>query len=764
MPASIQANHFLLTTSLETFYQYDVKIAYELKEEYKKEHAKKEKNKEMDGLKKIRSKNCEKNFLYLEEARKQGFFGNQYPAYDGENIFYTTERLEDDNFTLRLNSDSINISFKMVQECNLRDLYDVDEFENILNGLTIILRHCVANSPDIAQVYQGFYTSRNAISLKGKLELWTGYIFSLLLIEKELYFNLDLSNKVFYPHIPLLNFINANGGVKDLSPFTNIRIYTEHCGFQRYYTIKKFSHKTAKSEKFSRDNREWTVFQYFKEFYEITLKHPNLPLVDVSNSSKEILLPIEVCHIKKKQVFRKATGTEIKDEIKRQSIMPPYKRFNLIKENLAKYIELSQPILNKYKIRISKDPQGIPLHYINPPKLVTRGSQIKPYNGEWKIKQLHQVVSLRKWIVIHFSNDIRMIRTFVEKLRQNCLGMDIDMPIFFKGDPNLPKNSLKHCVRKYPGLQLAVIILQASSKKYIIKSTADRDLNLPTICIREENLYYRGRRPPLAIQVPVLNNISKKLNIGGGGDNWILCRKSSPRILTSRMVMMGADVTHGRDKSVASLVASSDYFYNKFKGITYRQEADKNVEIILRFEEMVKELLIMFLENNEDNPPDGIVFYRDGVGRGQYKAVIEKEINELESAFEDLFDKKPKITFVLVIKRHHTRIFNIGNDNNVYNVNPGTVFPVDSENFFLCSHKGIQGTSKPSKYCLLRDDNKLSREEFIKATHALCHLYARCSRSISIPVMVHHAHRWALKGEDYAQTDDEEEQAKKNKP
>ncbi|UYV78147.1 hypothetical protein LAZ67_16000273 [Cordylochernes scorpioides] len=84
--------------------------------------------------------------------------------------------------------------------------------------------------------------------------------------------------------------------------------------------------------------------------------------------------------------------------------------------------------------------------------------------------------------------------------------------------------------------------------------------------------------------------------------------------------------------------------------------------------------------------------------------------------------------------------------------------PVDSKNFFLCSHKGIQGTSKPSKYCLLRDDNKLSREELIKATHALCHLYARCSRSISIPVMVHHAHRWALKGEDYAQTDDEEEQ------
>ncbi|KAH9381144.1 hypothetical protein HPB48_020801 [Haemaphysalis longicornis] len=64
------------------------------------------------------------------------------------------------------------------------------------------------------------------------------------------------------------------------------------------------------------------------------------------------------------------------------------------------------------------------------------------------------------------------------------------------------------------------------------------------------------------------------------------------------------------------------------------------------------------------------------------------------------------------------------------NVPPGTVVdtvithPVDFD-FFLCSHFGIQGTSRPAHYYVLWDDNDFDADSLQKLTFGLCHTYAR---------------------------------------
>ncbi|RWS17917.1 protein argonaute-4-like protein [Dinothrombium tinctorium] len=52
----------------------------------------------------------------------------------------------------------------------------------------------------------------------------------------------------------------------------------------------------------------------------------------------------------------------------------------------------------------------------------------------------------------------------------------------------------------------------------------------------------------------------------------------------------------------------------------------------------------------------------------------------------------------------------------------------------------LQGTSRPTHYYVLWDDYKFTADELQKLTYYLCHTYARCTRSISVPAPVQYAH------------------------
>ena len=56
------------------------------------------------------------------------------------------------------------------------------------------------------------------------------------------------------------------------------------------------------------------------------------------------------------------------------------------------------------------------------------------------------------------------------------------------------------------------------------------------------------------------------------------------------------------------------------------------------------------------------------------------------------------------------------------------------------SHEGIQGTSKPCHYHVLWDDSDLQADELEKLAYYLCHLYSRCTRSVSYPAPTYYAH------------------------
>jgi eukaryotic translation initiation factor 2C len=180
-------------------------------------------------------------------------------------------------------------------------------------------------------------------------------------------------------------------------------------------------------------------------------------------------------------------------------------------------------------------------------------------------------------------------------------------------------------------------------------------------------------------------------------------------------------------------------------------------------EEMMLELLNDY-EAKCGELPKRVVVYRDGVSDGQFQYVLNEELVLLQKSFKKKSPKyEPKLTFLVVQKRHHTRLRSLDPKQVVgrhRNVPPGTLVDRDITHktdfdFFLCSHEGIQGTSRPSHYHVLYNTNVLSADDLHAMTYYLCHVYARASRSVSIPAPVYYADLAAYRGRNWVIEDED---------
>jgi len=170
-------------------------------------------------------------------------------------------------------------------------------------------------------------------------------------------------------------------------------------------------------------------------------------------------------------------------------------------------------------------------------------------------------------------------------------------------------------------------------------------------------------------------------------------------------------------------------------------------ESVVYLLDAVRERLVQFYKATQQKP-SRIIVYRDGVSEGQFMEVLREEMQGIRTACLMLSaDYRPPITYVVVQKRHHARFFCRNPRDSVgkaKNVPPGTTLDTgivspESFDFYLCSHFGIQGTSRPTRYHVLWDDSKFTSDELQMITYQLCHTYARCARSVSIPAPVYYA-------------------------
>lgn len=245
-----------------------------------------------------------------------------------------------------------------------------------------------------------------------------------------------------------------------------------------------------------------------------------------------------------------------------------------------------------------------------------------------------------------------------------------------------------------------------------------------------------------------------KINVKLGGTNQVVTGEKDLPKFGSRTMLIGADVTHpspGTDKpSIAGSVATIDGAARKYSSEIRTQtnpRGGQGQEVMLHSKGMMKSHLQKWMKANQNQLPESIIFFRDGVSEGQYQAVLDNELRALKDAARELVpNANMKVTFIVCGKRHHVRFLakDQRDTDRSGNLIAGTV--VDTSvvspfgfDFYLQSQAGLVGTARPCHYVVLRNEMQFTSEQLIRAINSLCYTYCRATRSVSLPPPAYYA-------------------------
>ncbi|CAG8599442.1 9066_t:CDS:10, partial [Acaulospora colombiana] len=469
----------------------------------------------------------------------------------------------------------------------------------------------------------------------------------------------------------------------------------------------------------------------------------------------DILLPLEICEIIPGQKYKPELSSFQRQEMIEKTAVKPSVRFNHLM-NASREIYKHQADENIASIGMEVDKEFIRLmaRVLPPPRLIDRENRpINPTSGGWDVKRFIRGTNIYNWSVVVFEDMKKLPRNvlqnaliqLMESLSQKGLNIMNNRPPIYYANPQgdylksllIGFNNAR--IEKSKAPQLIICIVQKKVKvdtglHPIIKKICGVELGVVTQCIVALNMVSDKWRS-------ICGNIALKINGKLGGTNSTLLDHELKFKTTTTPMVIGADVFHpskddkkrGRP-SVSGICASMDPEVTKYIA-RYGMNRTLNNETIENLEGMIRELLEQFRIQNDGALPEQIIFYRDGVAEGQFQMVLDEEVAAIKSASKEVYGYRdpPKLTFLIVQKRHHARFMPVNKDDrdqNSENCKPGTV--VDTEivvpqnfTFFLQSHASPLGTARSAYYHVILNEGNFSADEIQEITYRLCFLSVR---------------------------------------
>ncbi|XP_053619468.1 protein argonaute-2 isoform X1 [Plodia interpunctella] len=732
-------------------------------------------------------------------------FGALKPVFDGRNNLYTRDPLPIGNDRVELEvilpgegKDRVfRVTIKWVAQVSLFALEEALEGRtrqipnDAILALDVVMRHLP--SMMYTPVGRSFFSSPDGYyhPLGGGREVWFGFHQSVRPSQWKMMLNIDVSATAFYKAQPVIEFMCEVLDIRDINdqrkPLTDsqrvkftkeikgLKIEITHCGtMKRKYRVCNVTRRPAQMQSFplqleNGQTVECTVSKYFFDKYKMKLRYPHLPCLQVGQEHKHTYLPLEVCNIVPGQrCIKKLTDMQTSTMIKATARSAPDREREI--NNLVRRANFNTDLyVKEFGLTISNNMMEVRGRVLPPPKLQYGGrvsslggqQQALPNQGVWDMrgKQFFMGVEIRVWAIACFAPQRTVredaLKNFTQQLQKisNDAGMPIiGQPCFCKyaTGPDQVEPMFKYLKSTFVQLQLVVVVLPGKTPVYAeVKRVGDTVLGMATQCVQGKNV---NKTSP-----QTLSNLCLKINVKLGGINSILVPSLRPKVFNEPVIFLGVDVTHppagdNKKPSIAAVVGSMDAHPSRYAA-TVRVQQHRQ-EIVHEMSSMVQELLLMFYKSTGGFKPHRIIMYRDGISEGQFIHVLQHELTAVREACIKLeAEYKPGITFIVVQKRHHTRLFcadkkeQSGKSGNIpagTTVDLGITHPTEFD-FYLCSHQGIQGTSRPSHYHVLWDDNHFGSDELQCLTYQLCHTYVRCTRSVSIPAPAYYAHLVAFR-------------------
>ncbi|XP_037419045.1 protein argonaute 12-like [Triticum dicoccoides] len=800
----VRANHFLVQVADKEIYHYDVTIDPETRSRGWNRSI-------INELVKLYKEHLDGR-LPVYDGRKSLYtagalpFKNKVFVVKLANAAKGNKREEEYKVTVKLASNLDMYSLRQFLAGRSRDVP-----QDTIQALDIALRECPTTK--YVSISRSFFSQSfgHGGAIGNGVECWRGYYQSLRPTQMGLSLNIDISATAFYKAQAVMEFAVEYLNIRDASrslidqdriklkkALRGVRVEATHRTDKTIrYKITSVSSAPLKELMFDQDGVRVSVVQYFKKQYNYSLKYINWPCLQAGSDSRPIYLPMEVCSIVGGQRYSRKLNERQVSSILKMACERPAQRESSVLEIVNRNSYGNDDYLKEFGMKVMNQLALVDARVLPSPRLKYHDSGrekvCNPSVGQWNMinKRMVNGGSINHWACLTFAsrlhpNDIGM---FCRDLAHMCnsIGMEMNMEPCVNITQARRQDTVESAIRNIHGhsaqvlaekglkgkqLELLIIILPDISGSYgKIKRLCETELGVITQCCLPKNVQKGGKQ--------YLENLSLKINVKVGGRNTVLedaLYKRIPLLTDVPTIVFGADVTHpaaGEDASpsIAAVVASMDWpEVTKYKCLVSSQGHREEIIADLYTETkdpqkglvgggMIRELLLSFYRATGCKP-HRIIFYRDGVSDGQFSQVLLYEMDAIRKACATLqAGYLPPVTFVVVQKRHHTRLFPENHrardlTDRSGNILPGTV--VDTKichptefDFYLCSHAGIQGTSRPTHYHVLLDKNRFSADALQTLTYNLCYTYARCTRSVSIVPPAYYAHLAAFRARYY---------------
>ncbi|KAJ9554728.1 hypothetical protein OSB04_009342 [Centaurea solstitialis] len=792
----IKANHFCVEFGDKDPYQYDVTITPEVTSKTK----------------------CRDIMKSLIKDYRVSHMGNQMLAYDGKKSAFTAGPLpfESKEFVI-IEKDGRQREFKVVIKfAAKKDLYHLRQFlsgrshdnpQETIQALDVVLRETASKEREIVG-RSIFSTVFGKGALGNGIDYWRGFYQSLRPTQMGLSLNVDMSARAFLNPMLVSDFVmeyldkditrplSDQERIRVKKALRGVRVQVSRGGCNRSYKVNGITTQPTSQLTFPIDESGTliSVVQYFRDKYNFTLRFPFLPAIQAGTDAKPTYLPMEICRLVDGQRYSKKLNERQVTQMLKATCRRPKDRENEINSVIRGNNYNNDELVKDFGLQVREQLTSIEARVLPPPPLKYhqsgRKSEIYPSVGQWNMMELKMINggTVNFWAVVNFS---RHRQDAVGNFCDGLVTMCNEKGMVFNRRPLIPMVSASiqsiektlvdvhnRCCAQLPqpsrelGLQLLLVILpEVTGSSY--GKICETELGIVSQCCQPKHVMKLSRQ--------YFENVALKINVKVGGINTILSatlNNQLPMITDRPTIIFGADVTHpqpGEDSgpSIAAVVASMDWPHvTKYRALMsaqpHRQEIIEDLYTTytdakrgLVHAGMIRDHLIAF-KKSTGHKPHRIIFYRDGVSEGQFNQVLLEEMDKIRKACVSLEENYlPRVTFIVVQKRHHTRLFpaNHGDRQTTDrsgNILPGTV--VDTKichptefDFYLCSHAGIQGTSRPTHYHVLYDENKFTADGLQTLTNNLCYTYARCTRSVSVVPPAYYAHLTAFRARYYTE-------------
>uniref|UniRef100_A0A8C5LYC6 Piwi-like protein 1 n=1 Tax=Leptobrachium leishanense TaxID=445787 RepID=A0A8C5LYC6_9ANUR len=594
---------------------------------------------------------------------------------------------------------------------------------------------------NMTQIGRNYYNPKDAILISAhSLNIWPGFTASILQYESSIMLNIDVSHKVLRNETVydmLASYFARHGpkaGKDVLAKETLGQIVLTQYNNRTYRVDEIFWNMNPQSTFKKYDGTDISFVEYYKTQYGIQIKDLQQPLI--ANIPKKVkpgekagplLLIPELCHLTGLTDKMRSDFTVMKD-LAVYTRLDPSQRVNVVDKFLNR---INRDVIVQKELRdwgLSFDSKLLMFQGRTLPaeKIVTTGGSYsyEPGFAEWtramKSYSLVTAINLNSWLLLFTRRNYDEANQLLQHLFKvsGQLGIYLNNANMLEIEDS--QAAYMHALRQHVTntTQMVVCVLSGAQKaKYdSIKRFLCVDRPTPSQCVLAKTL----SRPNTILAVAL--KIALQMNCKMGGALWSL------EIPLPEAMVVGIDCYHdtlaGR-KSIAAFVASMN------KGLT---SWFSRCVVQDQRQEIVDGLLVCMLaalqayRSYQQVLPKKILIYRDGVGDGQLKTIVNYEIKQFTDCIRSVEPNyNPKLVVVVVKKRINARFFGCGSGR-LYNPLPGTI--IDTEvtrpewyDFFLISQSVRQGTVSPTHYNVIYDTLGMPPDYLQRFTYKLCHLY-----------------------------------------